>query len=205
MFLKKLIINLFGYEAVNYIKVLVSFFQSWKMFFYLKQLQEEKKNDLFEPLDTVLLPLIETGHYAILQLLIVAKGMQLRGYKIVVIICDASLLACESRPNKINSSYSACLNCNLNIKLIKLFGFEIEKLSDFQFDNFNILEINKIIPTYLGALKDSVNRHFYGDLPLDKTKIHSVEKNTLIHSQKYKQQQLKFLKNINLKFYLLIC
>src|SRR6185312_10641542 len=43
----------------------------------------------------VLVPLIETSHYQYLQVLILAKALQMRGAHVRVLICGQSLEGCE--------------------------------------------------------------------------------------------------------------
>lgn len=171
--------KIIGYWALNYIKIIIIFFQSWIAYPRIKKLQSKDIVGPFRHNKTVLLPLIETLHYKNIQLLIIAKGLQLRGCKVVVIVCARALTACESRPQKINQSYAACLNCSVNLKLVGLFGFETERLSDPRFEDFAPLIKDGLNSVYLSALTDSVNRHYYGDLPTDKNKINLIEKEYL--------------------------
>src|SRR3954462_12172794 len=62
----------------------------------------------------VLVPVIETSHYQHLQVLIVAKALQLRGADVKVVICGQALDGCEIRTVRNADVADPCLSCRFH-------------------------------------------------------------------------------------------
>ena len=98
----------------------------------------------------VLLPLIETSHYKAIQLLLLAKALQLRGAEVLVLVCSEGLNICEIRSIKMKDNPNPCWKCKHNEKnLLPLFNLDsvtinsiltIEKKEQFGFES----KLNKI-------------------------------------------------------------
>ena len=111
--------------------------------------------------------------------MLVAKGLQHRGYRVVVVVCASGLTACESRSEKISGSKIACRACGVNLKIIESFGFEIYTIASVNLSEFKMLAEDNLAPGYANALADSVNRHFYGDIPSDVSVLNEVRRRYL--------------------------
>lgn len=133
----------------------------------------------------ILAPLIETSHYQYLQILIVAKALQLRGADVKVLLCGSRLDGCEIK-NSRTQSKAPCLNCRFNAKeVVPLFQLGTLYLADFISDSevrslrTSALKIGNFYPekyNYEGIdlipiVNDSVVRFFYGKLPDDTQKL----------------------------------
>ena len=143
----------------------------------------------------ILIPLIETSHYQYLQILIIAKSLQLRGADVKVLVCDGSLDACEIKSIKNIHNTNPCFKCKFNVKnILPLYNLEIIKLKDFNINQDKIIYNKKInnsnenIETNLfqngidltQSIEDSVIRYYYGNLPSD---INEIDKIKIKHSQ----------------------
>lgn len=175
----KIIKKSLGNRFVLILKVIYAFFQSVILYLKLYKNNYKRANKSIVSKGTVILPLIETAHYMNIQLLLVAKGLQKRGFEIVVVVCDAGLIACETRSAKIKESSLACLQCKFNIKIVESFDFKIEYLSADKFTNFDYLDTDELNEDFEHAIKDSVDRHFYGDLPTNKEQVSVIQKRYL--------------------------
>ena len=79
----------------------------------------------------VLVPLIETAHYQYLQVLILAKALQLRGADVKVLICGQTLDGCEVKSIRNAGISDPCLTCRFNEEhSVRLFGLDTVRLSD---------------------------------------------------------------------------
>lgn len=144
-----------------------------------KKSQLKKKPVIDVSQETIILPLIETTHYKNIQLLLVAKGLENRGYRIVVVVCASGLDLCETRSVKISASKIACYSCGLNLKIIEHFGFEIIHLNSPKYNRFDLLREEYLDEDYKNALNDSTNRYFFGDLPENDKKVQGIRKRYL--------------------------
>lgn len=135
---------------------------------------------------TVLLPLIETAHYKSIQLLLIAKALELRGSKVTVLICGQHLSACEIRSIKTAKSDDPCWRCKINEeKLLPLFGLRVARLKDFVQDgdvatcNSQIIDkiCSEIQPHFNRCIEDSVTRYYYGNVPSDADAVELVRDN----------------------------
>lgn len=134
----------------------------------------------------ILLPIIETSHYKFIQLLLIAKALQLRGAKVYVLVCDQSLSICEIRSVQ-RPGTEICWNCKFNRnKLLPIFGLDTISLRDFITDISDLKAISlvqtieKDFPSLASCIEDSVIRHYYGNLELDTAKLESIRKKHLI-------------------------
>lgn len=127
----------------------------------------------------VIIPLLETSHYQMFQVLALAKAFEFRGAEVKVLICDSFLPGCEIKSSR-SPRIDPCLSCRLNRKnALKYFNLNLVYLSDFieqpvieelnlkakvnsksHFENY-IIENIDIGP----AVNDSIVRFFYGAVP----------------------------------------
>ena len=128
----------------------------------------------------VLVPLIETSHYQIYQVLLIAKALQLRGADVRVLICDETLPGCEIKSIR-NTKVDPCLNCKMNTRYIipefKLNTIHLsscvpkKKIEDLKTIAKTIVADFPEYYEYSGiniirTVNDSVTRYFYGGVPL---------------------------------------
>jgi hypothetical protein len=124
----------------------------------------------------ILIPYIETSHYILYMMLILAKALQLRGTKIKFLYCAKTLNACEII-NVHNRETNICRDCTLNQKhLLPLFKLDTCELSEYiSSDKIRMINdqaqvICKSYPDsyyYYGldlipTVNDSVLRFYYG-------------------------------------------
>ncbi len=130
----------------------------------------------------VLVPIIETSHYQYLQILIVAKALQIRGADVKVLICGQYLDGCEIKSIRNESDRDPCWKCRFNERnLLPLFKLKVISLKDVfneKVDQIDVLHsINKITVENSSVLQqemdfskcveESVIRYYYGAVPLD--------------------------------------
>ncbi len=125
--------------------------------------------------DVILAPLIESSHYVNILLLILLKYLEKRGNKVIILLCDESLIACEIKNCFTENNKFVCSKCKFNRKnFLKIFQFDTILLS-----NFNNLKPIDILPTFKDfkidknfeyqnkkihqPVLDSVYRFFYGN------------------------------------------
>ena len=96
-----------------------------KVFFIIKpriskSLHEDeitlKKLDINSPPPTVIVPLIEVNHFLNFHVLALAKSFSLRGYEVIVIVCDEFLPACELKTCRNSHVENPCFRCTINRK-----------------------------------------------------------------------------------------
>lgn len=165
------------------------------------KLQEQLRDEypsLQAPLDIkskkVLVPLVETNHYQYLQILILAKALQMRGADVKVLVCDSLLAGCEHKSAKTLMYKDICLECRFNCShILPLFGLQVIKLSEFISENDRdrlakiVAGIVKSFPNHyeykgidiIPMTNDSVTRYFYGASPSDSNSLSSVRKDHL--------------------------
>jgi hypothetical protein len=139
----------------------------------------------------VLIYLVESSHYQYLNLLMVAKALQLRGANVKVVMCGQALPTCELRSSRVER-VDPCLRCRLNDKwVVGKFGLDsvsiknILGLSDSKDVHDSMLKLKDSISSSSAkeideTVEDSVVRHYYGDLPKSS---HSIEKVRRDHLQ----------------------
>lgn len=134
----------------------------------------------------VLLPLIETSHYKSIQLLLIAKALEIRGATVYVLVCDQALSACEIRSVQ-RDNKDTCWKCKYNRKkLLPHFGLKIISLSELTSDiseSYALQQLSRVedeFPSLHSCVEDSVIRHFYGNVPIDKKLVEPVRKRHLI-------------------------
>ncbi len=182
--LKKIIYiknHLSTYWLFRYLRI------NFKFYFYLKNKLSHQLNlnNLDKPKSkpkskqiNILVPIIETNHYQVYHILILAKALELRGIKIYILVCDSFLPACEIKSIKNSNQLDNCLECRFNRnKLLPLFNFKTLYLSKFitkDKKDFLINLSNEIIKKnpkefiynnvdVIPILNDSVSRYYYGD------------------------------------------
>lgn len=172
------------WERANYIASSLKAVPLFKKSLTLKQTTSTLTDDRFKG-KRVLLPLIETSHYKSIQLLIIAKALNLRGCDVFVLVCDQALSACEIRSVQ-RSGEGTCWKCRFNKrKLLPLFGLKTISMADILSDiNENYLqELDRIktkFPEIHRCVEDSVTRYFYGNVPDDQDTISLVREKYLM-------------------------
>ena len=130
--------------------------------------------------NTIIFTLIETSHPINFLLMLLAKILQIRGYKVFILVCDKFLGACEIKSIKNKKDKNPCFNCKFNQeKVFPLFKIPIIRLSSLNNKKINVLVSegvkrfkingynfkNKDKYYHLNIhIKDSVTRYFYGNL-----------------------------------------
>jgi len=120
----------------------------------------------------VVVPILETNHYLHLHILGIAKAFSVRGFNVLVIVCDEYLPACEIKSCRTSLNSNPCFKCNTNRKyLLDLFDLKTITLSSIFSRLENPVEYGKKVIKDYGldqdafnmTIEDSVARHFYGD------------------------------------------
>lgn len=148
----------------------------------------------------ILLAMVELHHYQFLQMLTIAKALQLRGADVLVLVCDKSLPGCEIKSSTNQHLSDPCWECQFNKKnIFRLFGLPNISYSDVLNDTDKRL-IDKLVNEFnedtekvvyknhdlTRCIEDSVIRYFYG----------GEAKNKAIHSKLRSQHIETALKNI---------
>lgn len=119
----------------------------------------------------VVVPILETNHYSHLHILGMAKAFSVRGFDILVVICDEYLPACEIMNCRSPVNVNPCFKCNTNRKhLLNSFGLNTLTLSSALARLENPVEYGRRTVKDFGLdqtvldthIADSVTRHFYG-------------------------------------------
>lgn len=119
----------------------------------------------------LLVPLLETNHYMNFHVLALSKSFSLRGYEVIVIVCDEYLPACEIKNCRMTANENPCFKCSTNRKnLVSKFNLKTLSISSILseiedpvsygksiFKNYNINQ-----KSFNTIVEDSVTRHFYG-------------------------------------------
>lgn len=136
-----------------------------------------KSNNFFKNKEIkILIPYIETSHYCLYLMLIIAKALQLRGSRVKFLYCEGMLTACE-RKNIHNKNLNICRDCKLFQRhLLPIFQLDTCELKDF-IDYKKIKSINEeskvICKNYpnsycyygmdlIPSVNDSILRFYYG-------------------------------------------
>ena len=69
----------------------------------------------------VVVPILETNHHMHLHILGIAKAFSVRGYNVLVIVCDEYLPACEIKSCRTSPNSNACFKCNTNRKHLQIY------------------------------------------------------------------------------------
>jgi hypothetical protein len=128
----------------------------------------------------IFLPLVETSHYQFLQLLGLAKALEMRGARVLILVCDSELSGCEIKSVETSGRRDVCLECRFGRKrILPLFGFQTVNFRDLvsapEMSRI-ALEAARIARDYPAAhvvggvdiiplVDDSVTRYYYGDVP----------------------------------------
>ena len=138
----------------------------------------------------ILVPIIETSHYQHQQILAVAKALEIRGAEVKVLICGESLIGCEVKSIRNSKEKDPCWSCRFNTnKTVPIFNLETVKLADFlskedtdrlRQEADELVVQNKSVYR-LGinldnAIKDSVVRYYYGDVPKECSQTIDIKK-----------------------------
>lgn len=136
----------------------------------LKSLTITKKT-INEAKPLVVVPILETNHHMHLHILGMAKAFSVRGFEVLVIVCDEYLPACEIKNCRTPSNINPCFLCNSNrLHLLDLFGLKTVTLSVLFSQLKNPVEYGRQVMQDFGLdqarlsieIEDSVTRHFYG-------------------------------------------
>ena len=151
-----------------------------KVFFIInpsisKSLREDeiaiKGVDIASSPSTVIVPLLEVNHFLNFHILALAKSFSLRGYEVIVIVCDEFLPACEIKNCRNSHVENPCFRCTINRKhLLDKFKFKTITLSSVLSEIRNPVSYGKKVfknfavnkDTFELIINDSVTRHFYG-------------------------------------------
>lgn len=134
----------------------------------------------------ILIPWIETNHYTLYTMLIIAKALDLRGAKVIILVCDQYLGACENK-NVRNEGVNVCSACKLTQdRIIPLFNLNTIRLSEL-IDSELLEELKKkaeeVCRNYpdsfeyhgidlIHSVNESIIRYYYGaDPPSETEKI----------------------------------
>lgn len=133
----------------------------------------------------VFLPMIETNHHGIFQLLGIAKALENRGAEVLILVCNGSLSGCEVKNINNIDHVDPCLTCKFQYdEILKKTGFKFLEIKNVLRENIKseLEAIARSISTnypskfiYEGVdlipiVDDSVIRYCYGDL----NKIQSI-------------------------------
>ena len=172
------------FSFFNFFNSVIKFLINKKNFLNLLNKIDKTKNSKDDKV--ILSPLIESSHYVNILLLILLKYLERRGYKIVILLCDQSLDACEIKNCFTENSKFVCSKCKFNRTFfINIFKFETILLSEF-----NYLKPTKILPIYKDfqidenfeyqnkkihqPILDSVYRFFYGNYDENDSKFKEI-------------------------------
>ena len=161
------------------------FYKFFILFFIKKNLQKQLNREKFLKIKKnkkrILVPLIESNHYQVFQILLIAKALELRGAEVKVLLCGGTLQGCEIKSVKTVNEKDPCWKCKFNdIHLVKQFNLDVIYINDL-LNISDLQKINKI--SKISSLKeikkennynlfqivqDSVVRYFYGKTNIDK-------------------------------------
>lgn len=196
-FLNRIIL---GFPALVWLKL--------KLKFYLgprrkikKQLRCTGNRNIRKPSDVrpkrILIPLIETQHYQIYQMFILAKALQLRGMEVKILLCGSRLDGCETKSVRTANIKDPCLRCRFHYRhLVPLFDVPIVLLSDL-ITHEEVQSLREIAATvtadypahyeYKGIdiipmTDGSVTRYYYGAVPSNPEQLETVRREHLTSS-----------------------
>ena len=129
----------------------------------IKQFNSNKPlGNVFEGGPRILIPIIETSHYTIYLLLIIAKALQLRGANVKFLYCDKTLTACE-RIDTHNEDTDVCRECQINqTHLLPIYGVDVVPLSKY-ISSDRVKSINENAHKICTKFPDS---YYYYDIDL---------------------------------------
>ena len=120
----------------------------------------------------VLIPLVETSHAKLVQMLLIGVALKLRGHRVLVLVCNGTLPICELRSSS-NKNPFPCARCKLNLSpIVRIFKLELIELSEM---GIGATELSKVDEALATTVKESVVRHFYGNLRVSKRELSEVE------------------------------
>ena len=117
----------------------------YKYFFFIRGNFKSKLNDenikfKRQNKKIIIFTLIETSHSVNFLLMLIAKILQIRGYKILALICDSFLDGCEIKSIKNLKDPNPCFNCKFNqTNIFPHFKIPTIKLSEFNSNEINLL------------------------------------------------------------------
>ena len=125
----------------------------------------------------ILVAMVELHHYQFIQILTIAKALELRGAEVKVLICDQSLPGCEIKSSRNKNLKDPCWECKFNkANLFEQFGLDSISYSDV-LDKTDQQMIRKLSQEYSDnpskkitikdldltqCVDDSITRFFYG-------------------------------------------
>jgi hypothetical protein len=168
--------NILGDSYLYFLIYKIAYFI--KVFFFIRPSINKSLDSSLIPLKnlnisepTVVVPLLEISHYMNFHVLGLAKSFSVRGYKVIVIVCDEFLPACEIKSCRTSMNENFCFKCSINRSiLLKSYNLEVKTLSEiFSSIDDPITYGKKVLSEYKIDkdlfqlnIEDSVTRHFYG-------------------------------------------
>ena len=141
------------------------------------KMQEKPLQPRYPKKQRILVAMVELHHYQFIQILTIAKALQLRGAEVKVLICDQSLPGCEIKSSKNKSLKDPCWECKFNkANLFEPFELDSISYSDV-IDETEQQLIRKLAQEYsknsskkvtykdldlTRCIDDSITRYFYG-------------------------------------------
>ena len=138
-------------------------------------LKQKFKND---PKKKIFIPLVETSHYQIFHMLVLAKSLVLRGHEVKVLICNGFLKGCEIKSFIKKDIKNPCWGCKNNIdNILPLFGLDYVSYEDYltSDDRKKIINLDKKFSKNLKSkikyknfnltktVNESLVRYYYGN------------------------------------------
>ena len=160
---------------INYFKKKInnSYFlrKIYALYKYIFFIKKNLKSQLFDEniifkdkkKKTIIFSLIETSHPINILLMLVGKFLQIRGYQVLILVCDQILQGCEIKSIKNISDRNPCFNCKFNQKkIIPFFKIPVIKLSSFRDKKMSFL-IDKALKKFNdnGYFFKKKDKHFY--------------------------------------------
>ena len=176
-----------------------------------KNLSSQLKEDKIEvkkKSKTILVPLIETSHYQHFQILILSKALQMRGARIIIIVCDGFLDGCEIKSVKNKNYINPCFNCKFNLKkthpffdlntlrIAEIIDTETKiKIKEFAKNNFLKEQIIYKDMDITQSINDSILRYYYGKIPQEIDALNEIKyKHTITAITSYEIARLSNIK-----------
>lgn len=146
----------------------------------------------------IFIPLVETSHYQIFSILILAKSLVLRGHEVKILICNGFLKGCEIKSFKNKDIKNPCWECKNNIQnILPLFNLDYVYYTDYLSpkDTKKIFNLDKKFSKNLKSkikfknfdltktVNESLVRYYYGNKFYDNYKnVRSDHINTSLNS-----------------------
>jgi hypothetical protein len=140
------------------------------------------KIDASKPL--VVVPLLETNHFQHRHILLMAQGFVMRGYEVLVVVCDEYLPACELKNSRNVNDSNPCFECTTNRSMtLGLFNLNyitltqvFSEISDPVAYGMRVREKYDVFAKTISRIaEDSLTRYFYGaEIEVDQNDLDQV-------------------------------